>query len=122
MHKFAATNLVGRNGSFDCITIEGLILISVISQGLQINFGNFILSKIQFVFENVKCQKLLNVKQAISLPYGKFICKLLIALGISTKGVKALPIIEGPLDHASLLRSHYCLHQGNWVCTFSLIH
>ena len=79
------------------------------------------LSKIQFLFEKVKHQKLLNIKRAISLPYGKFICKVLIAHGISTKGVKALPSVEGPLDHVSLLWAHYCLHQGNWVIPLPLL-
>ena len=120
LHTFVATNLVDRNGSFDYITTEDLLLIFAISQGLQIDFGSFMLSKIQFVFEKAKRQKLLNIKRAISLPYGKFICKVFIAHGIFTKGVMALPFVEGPLDHVSLLWAHYCLHQENWVRTSSL--
>ena len=46
LHRFVATNLVGRNGSFDCISIEDLFLISSIPQGIKINFGNIMLSKV----------------------------------------------------------------------------
>ena len=71
------------------------------------------IGKIQSVFENVVRHKLLSVRRAINLPYGKFICKILVALGISTQGVQVLPTAEGLMDHVSLLRAHYCLHQSN---------
>ena len=104
----------------DSIFAEDLTLISAICQGFQINFGNFMIGKIQFIFEKAVKQKLLSIKQAISLPYKKLICKILVALGLSTQGLQVLPTTEGPMDHVLLLHAHFCLHQGDWVCASSL--
>ena len=43
------------------------------------------------------------------------ICKLLARLDFSILGLQVLPPAENPLDHVSLLRAHFCRHQGIWV-------
>ena len=43
------------------------------------------------------------------------ICRLLECLDIPTLGLQVLPPAEKPLDHVSLLRAHFCRHQGIWV-------
>ena len=71
------------------------------------------IGKVRFVFEKAVKQKLLFVKQTINLSYGNFIYKILVVLDLSTQGLHVLLTTEGPIDHVSLLRDHFCHYQGN---------
>ena len=104
----------------DSIFTEDLSLISVLHQGVKINFDRFMIGKIRFVFVKAVKQKLLSVKWAICLPFKKFICRILVTLGVSTQGLQVLPTAEGPLNHVSLLRAHFCYYLGNWFRASSL--
>ena len=54
-------------------------------QGVKINFGRFMIDKIRFMFVKAVKQKLLSIKRTICLPFGKFICRILVALSVSTQ-------------------------------------
>ena len=43
------------------------------------------------------------------------ICRPLESLDIPSLGLQVLPLAKKPLDHVSLLRAHFCRHQGIWV-------
>ena len=60
-------------------------------------------------------QKVISSKRSIGLPYGMSICRLLECLDVPKLGLQVLPPAEKPLDHVSLLRAHFCRHQGIWV-------
>ena len=60
-------------------------------------------------------QKVISSKRPICLPYGMSICKLLESLDLFTPDLQVPPPAENPLDHVSLLRAHFCHHQGIWV-------
>ena len=120
MHRFTVFNLVGRSGSLDSISTEDLSLISIMHQGVKINFGRSMIGKIRFVFEKAVKQKLLSIKRAICLPFGKFIYRILVTFGVSTQGLQVLLTTEGPLDHVLLLCAHFCHYQENWVHASSL--
>ena len=60
-------------------------------------------------------QKVISSKRPICLPYGMSICKLLKSLDFLTLGLQVLPLAENSLNHVSLLRVHFCHHQGIWV-------
>ena len=103
LHRFVAMNLVGRSGSLDSISLKDLLLISAISQNVKINFGGYMIGKIWSVYEKAVKRKLLSSKRTLCLPYGKYICKILVALGFSIKGLQILPTTERSMDHVSLL-------------------
>ena len=81
---FTIFNLVRRSEFLDSISTEDLSLISIMHQGVKINFDRFMIGKIRFVFVKIVKQKLLSVKQSIYLPFKKFICRILVALEVST--------------------------------------
>ena len=62
LHRFVAMNLVGRSVSLDSISSEDLLLISAISQNIKLNFGGYMIGKIQSIFEKVIKRKLLSTK------------------------------------------------------------
>ena len=97
----------------DSISIEDLMLISAILQDVKINFDNFMIGKVRSIFEMAVKQKLLSVKRAISLPYGKFIYKILVVLGISTQSLHILLSTKDSINHISLLYAHFCHYQEN---------
>ena len=87
LHRFVVFNLVRRSGSLDSISTQDLSLISAMHQGVKINFGRFMISKIQFVLVKAVKKKLLSIKRAICLPFEKFIYRIIVAFGISTQGL-----------------------------------
>ena len=73
------------------------------------------MERVKFMVDKILRQKVISSKRPICLPYSMSICKLLASLDFSTLGLQVLPPTENPLDHVSLLRAHFCRHQGIWV-------
>ena len=115
LHRFSVNHLVGRSGSLNTLSSEDLILVSTLHQGIRLNFGRFMMERIHFMVDKILRQKVTSSKQPIGLPYGMSICRLLECLDIPSLGLQVLPPAEKPLDHVSLLRAHFCQHQGIWV-------
>ena len=53
LHRFSIYHLVGSSESLNTLSSEDLILVSTIHQGIRLNFGRFMMERIQFLVDKI---------------------------------------------------------------------
>ena len=53
LHRFNVYHLIGRSGSLNTLSSEDLILVSTLHQGIRLNFGRFMMERVQFMVDKI---------------------------------------------------------------------